>query len=130
MAISKKILLSCIVATSLAAPPAAQALGIVSRSCAPAGAQESITVDWGFVVYSLWTASSHYANGAFLHTINTVPNTGSLGGWENTWRSRAGHFGEYWYGNVIGYHYKRTPIVAFMGNSYASDCNLAEWGGS
>jgi hypothetical protein len=107
------------------------AVGIVSRSCAAAGAQESISVDWGLVPHTLWTASSHYRNGAFLHTINTVSNTGATAGWENTWRSYAGHLGsEFWYGSVLGYHYQRNGgLVLFLGNSTASDCNLSEWGG-
>jgi hypothetical protein len=105
-------------------------LGIVSRSCAPFGAQDSITVDWGFTPYLLWTASQHFRNGAFLHTVNTTSNAGSTGGWEYTWRSYAGHFGtEFYYGTVIGHHYKRNGgLVSFMGNSHATDCNLSEWG--
>ncbi len=63
----------------------ASALGIVSRSCAALGAQESITVDWGFNKYTLWTASLHYRNGVFLHTVNTTKN-GTTTGWEYTWR--------------------------------------------
>ena len=106
-------------------------LGIVSRSCAPVGAQESISVDWSFNSHLLWTASQHYKDGAFLHTINTTSNSGSTGGWEYTWRSYAGHFGsEFWYGMVIGHHYKRNGgLVSFLGNSIAYDCNLSEWGG-
>lgn len=119
--------LSIIGATSIFPGSNVFALGIVSRSCAPAGAQESISVDWGFVPYDLWTASSHYRNG-FLHTINTVANAGAVGGWEYTWRSRAGHWGEFWYGQVVGYHYKRSGFVYFLGNSFAADCNLAQWG--
>jgi hypothetical protein len=113
------------------ATPNASALGIVSRSCLPAGAQESITVDWGFNYYWLWTASSHYRNGAWLHNVNTTSNAGSTGGWEYTWRSYAGHLGtEYWYGQVTGYHYKKIGgVVSFMGNSWATDCNLSQWGG-
>jgi hypothetical protein len=108
----------------------AHALGVVSRSCLPAIAQESISVDWGFVPYMLWTASSHYRNGSFLHTTNTTLNAGAVGGWEYTWRSYAGHFGEPWYGMVIGYHWKRNGgLVLFLGNSIAYDCNLAQWGG-
>lgn len=42
------------------------AVGKVSRSCAPFGAQESITVDWTFTPHQLWTASQHYRNGAFF----------------------------------------------------------------
>lgn len=105
------------------------ALGIVSRSCAPVGAQESISVDWGFVRYNLWTASSHYRNGTLLHTTNTVYNSGAVGGWEYTWRSYAGHGFEFWYGLVIGHHYKRSGFVSFLGNSFAGDCNLLQWGG-
>jgi len=106
-------------------------IGKVSRSCAPFGAQESITVDWTFTPHQFWTASSHYKDGAFLHTTNTVNNAGAIGGWENTWRSYAGHFGsEFWYGTVIGYHYKRLGLVSFLGNTVATDCNLTQWGGS
>lgn len=123
------ILSSLIIATTLLSASNAFSLGKVSRSCAPATAQESISVDWGFVSHSLWTASSHYRNGAFLHTINTRVDGGN--GWKDTWRSRAGHWGEPWYGRVIGYHYKRQGgIISFMGNSYATDCNLSQWGGS
>ncbi|MCU7937527.1 MAG: hypothetical protein KZQ99_22165 [Candidatus Thiodiazotropha sp. (ex Dulcina madagascariensis)] len=103
--------------------------GKVSRSCAPFGAQESVTVDWTFQPHSLWTASQHFKNGSFLHTINTTSNSSSTGGWEYTWRSYAGHFGtEFWYGAVIGHHYKRNGLVSFLGNTSATDCNLSEWG--
>lgn len=107
----------------------ASALGVVSRSCLAAGAQESITVDWSFKSSMLWTASEHYRNGAFLHTINTTRN-GTTSGWENTWRSYAGHLGsEFWYGRVVGYHWKSDGgFIRFLGNSTAVDCNLANWG--
>lgn len=100
----------------------ANALGTVSRSCAPFGAQESVTVDWLFQRHTLWTSSSHYRNGIFLHT--TTSN-----GWESTWRSYAGHLGsEFWYGRVIGAHYiSERGVISFLGNSYATDCNLREW---
>jgi hypothetical protein len=106
------------------------ALGIVSRSCATFGAQESISVDWGFNKFTLWTASSHYRNGAFLHTTNTTKN-GTTNGWEYTWRSYAGHFGsEYWYGAVVGHHCRSDRgWFIFLGNSTATDCNLRNWGG-
>ncbi|HWW06520.1 hypothetical protein [Collimonas sp.] len=121
--------LSVILATSIPMS-SALALGIVSRSCAPAGAQESISVDWGFKKNLLWTASSHYRNGAILHTTNTVNNAGSQNGWEYTWRSYAGHFGsEFWYGSVVGHHWRNdSGFISFLGNSYASDCNLRQWG--
>lgn len=46
------------------------------------------------------------------------------------WRSYAGHFGEPWYGMVIGYHWKRNGgLVLFLGNRIAYDCNLTQWGG-
>ena len=108
------------------------ALGIVSRSCLPAGAQESVTVDWGFKPYLLWTASAHYRNGTFLHTINTVSSSPSTGGWQNTWRSYAGHLGsEFWYGKVIGYHWGNSRGAFFLyGTTVASDCNLSQWGTS
>lgn len=111
------------------------ALGTVSRSCAGAGAQESISVDWGFKNYLLWTASEHYRNSVKLHTINTVKVDANgnpiTDGWELTWRSYAGHLGsEFWYGVVVGHHYKNEAgIVSFLGNSIATDCNLGEWGG-
>lgn len=112
----------------------ASALGVVSRSCVGFGAQESITVDWGFKSYMLWTASSHYRNGAFLHNVNTQkigPNGAWTNGWELTWRSYAGHFGsEFWYGQVIGHHYRNdSGWITFLGNSTATDCNLSNWGG-
>lgn len=97
--------------------------GRVSRSCAPLGAQESITVDWTFASRWYWTASQHYRNGILLH----VPNSG----WANTWRSYAGHFGsEFWYGFVQGFHYDWDPRWGgrFLGGSIASDCNLGQWG--
>lgn len=110
----------------------ASALGIVSRSCLAAGAQESISVDWGFTPHWLWTASQHYRNGAFLHTINTVSKSPSTNGWEYTWRSYAGHFGsEFWYGTVVGHHWRSNyGLYTFMGNSTATDCNLSQWGTS
>lgn len=105
------------------------AVGKVSRSCAPFGAQESITVDWTFTPHQLWTASSHYRNGSFLHNTNTTVSSGNIGGWQTTWRSYAGHFAsEFWYGVVIGHHYRRSGFVYFLGNTVASDCNLSQWG--
>jgi len=125
----KFISLSIYLATMVNGTSALAAIGKVSRSCAPAGAQESITVDWTFTPHQFWTASSHYKDGAFLHTTNTVNNSGAIGGWENTWRSYAGHFAsEFWYGAVIGYHYKRLGLVSFLGNTVATDCNLTQWG--
>lgn len=113
----------------------ANALGVVSRSCLPAGAQESITVDWGFKKYMLWTASGHYRDGVLLHNINTqalLPNGQMSNGWYLTWRSYAGHLGtEYWYGAVLGYHYKNdSGFISFLGFSTAKDCNIGNWGGS
>lgn len=113
-----------------AAASNASALGIVSRSCLAAGAQESISVDWGFNKFLLWTATSHYKDGVLLHTINTTRG-GTVDGWELTWRSYAGHLGsEFWYGSVIGHHWKSdSGFISFLGNSTAVDCNLANWGG-
>jgi hypothetical protein len=107
----------------------ANALGIVSRSCLAAGAQESISVDWAYKSYTLWTASEHYRNGALIHTVNTTKG-GTTNGWEYTWRSYAGHLGsEFWYGKVIGYHWRSAGgLILFLGNSVATDCNLANWG--
>lgn len=98
------------------------ALGIVSRSCLAAGAQESITVDWGFNSYWLWTASYHYRNGQQLHSVQ--------GTWEYTWRSYAGHLGtEFWYGEVVGSHYQYiNGQERNLGVSRATDCNLSNWG--
>jgi hypothetical protein len=109
----------------------ANALGIVSRSCLLAGAQESISVDWSFTPYLLWTASTHFYNGAFLHTINTVASAPDSGGWEYTWRSYAGHLlTEFWYGEVIGDHWRNDyGLYSYLGQSFAYDCNLANWGG-
>jgi hypothetical protein len=122
-----KRLAACALVLSALAPPV-QALGIVSRSCAPFGAQESITVDWHFSPHYLWTASIHYRNGFLLHTVNSSGD--GNGGWSYDWRSYAGHFGtEFWYGMVIGQHYEyRGGFVSFLGNSRAGDCNLSEWG--
>lgn len=108
----------------------ALALGKVSRSCLAAGAQESITVDWRFNPYWLWTASSHYRNGVILHTINTTRG-GVTSGWDYTWRSYAGHLGtEFWYGTVIGYHYSSYQgFITSLGTTTASNCNLSQWGG-
>lgn len=110
----------------------AAALGVVSRSCLAFGAQESISVDWGFKSYWLWTASQHYRNGTLLHTINTAGNGPVENGWQKTWRSYAGHFGsEFWYGTVIGHHWRAEDgFISFLGNSTATDCNLGQWGGS
>lgn len=110
----------------------AHALGRVSRSCLAAGAQESISVDWGFNPYLLWTASEHYRNGAWIHTINTVVSSPDTNGWQYTWRSYAGHFGtEFWYGQVVGWHWGNSGgLYLFYGNSTATDCNLTQWGGS
>ena len=109
-------------------PGTVSAQGIVSRSCLPFGAQESVTVDWGFRRYWLWTASSHYRNGYWLHNVNTVGK--GQNGWEYTWRSYAGHFAsEYWYGTVVGHHYRSDyGFIVFLGNSTASNCNVAQWG--
>jgi hypothetical protein len=107
----------------LGAVQSAQAVGIVSRSCLGAGAQESITVDWTLANNWYWTASEHYRNGALLHTPNS--------GWSNTWRSYAGHLGsEFWYGFVAGHHWRWTASTgtALMGISTATDCNLSQWG--
>ncbi|WP_247537609.1 hypothetical protein [Ralstonia pseudosolanacearum] len=111
---------------------ACNAVGIVSRSCLPAGAQESITVDWGFQPHQLWTASEHHRNGAFLHVVNTVSSSPDTGGWQNTWRSYAGHLGsEFWYGTVIGYHWGNSGGAFFMyGTTTSTDCNLSQWGAS
>jgi hypothetical protein len=47
---------------------------------------------------------------------------GTTNGWEYGWRSYAG--------SVIGYHYRNdSGWITFLGNSTATDCNLANWGG-
>ena len=112
--------------------------GTVSRSCAPFGAQESVSVYWSACpvffpkTALLWTASAHYdANGVWLHNINTVARSPKTNGWEITWRSYAGHFGsEFWTGRVVGYHYIKDEygIERFIENSEARDCNLSNWG--
>lgn len=114
--------------TSFVFAPEARALGFVSRSCAPFGAQESISVDWGLKNYWLWTASSHYRNGIFLHNTNTVSKGNN--GWEFTWRSYAGHFrSEFYYGRVVGHHWGNDRgWFIFYGNTEAVDCNLRQWG--
>lgn len=129
---AKDIILASMVASTLGLLlPAsnASALGIVSRSCIGAGAQESITIDWGFNKFVLWTASSHYREGVLWHTINTTKG-GTTTGWEYTYRSYAGHLGsEFWTGSVMGYHYRNdSGWITFLGNSNATDCNLANWG--
>jgi hypothetical protein len=126
---------SSFLTTLLSFSSGASALGIVSRSCIGAGAQESVTVDWGFRSYVLWTASGHYRDGVLLHNINTqqILSSGYLSdGWYLTWRSYAGHLAsEFWTGFVIGYHYQNdSGIVKFLGNSVANDCNLSNWGTS
>ncbi|WP_124382788.1 hypothetical protein [Ralstonia sp. SET104] len=129
-AIPRRALAASIIAISLS--QTCHALGVVSRSCLPAGAQESITVDWGFKPHQLWTASEHHRNGAFLHVVNTVSTSPNTGGWQNTWRSYAGHLGsEFWYGTVIGYHWGNSGGAFFLhGITTASDCNLSQWGTS
>lgn len=104
--------------------------GTVSRSCLPVGAQESVSVRWDFSRQQLWTASSHYRNGVWLHNTNTVERSPGTFGWENTWRSYAGHLGtEFWYGEVIGSHWANEyGIPRLIEHSYANDCNLAHWG--
>ncbi|UTY59468.1 hypothetical protein [Massilia sp. erpn] len=133
----KKVIVRLFILLSFSlASVSASALGVVSRSCAAAGAQESISVDWGFKNYLLWTASEHYRNGVKLHAINTVKVDANgkpiSNGWEMTWRSYAGHLAsEFWYGTVVGHHYKSdSGLISFLGNSTATDCNLGEWGGS
>lgn len=124
-------IISIFLATGLAGvAPQASALGVVSRSCLAAGAQESISVDWGYNKFNLWTASLHYKDGALLHVTNTVKPGGN--GWDYTWRSYAGHFAsEFWYGSVVGNHYRNDQgFITFLGNSTATDCNLSNWGGS
>ncbi|MFZ3288530.1 MAG: hypothetical protein WA191_17005 [Telluria sp.] len=104
--------------------PNANALGGVSRACFSVGANESITVDWWYNNYWMYTFSDHYTYGTFQHTLQD--------GWTYGWRSRAGHFFEYWASPyVVGYHYNWTPTsgTVFMGYSNAWDCNLANWGG-
>ena len=116
----------------IAASPNADALGIVSRSCAAVGAQESISVDWSFQKFTLWTASTHYRAGVLLHTINSVATNPAQNGWEHTWRSYAGHIGsEFFYGTVIGSHWKSdSGLFSMIGESTATDCNLSQWGAS
>jgi len=128
----KNILFVASAACLMALSTSAMAQGIVSRSCLAAGAQESISVDWGFKQYVLWTASQHYRNGTLLHTINTAGTGPVQAGWQNTWRSYAGYLGsEFWYGTVIGHHWRNdSGFISFLGNSTATDCNLGQWGGS
>ena len=99
---------------------------VVSRSCAPAGTQESITYK-PFDHRWLWTASLHYdAKGNFLHTVNTIAAAPKTNGWQDTWRSWAGHFAsEFWYGKVIGSHWafdKGVPHALWY--TEARDCNI------
>ncbi len=79
---------------------------VLSTSHPPAGTQESITYKT-FELRWLWTSSLHLSKyGAPLHVINTTTNTQSIGGWEYTWRSYAGHVetpGQY--GPVVGLHW-------------------------
>lgn len=104
------------------------AYGGVSRSCAAAGAQESISVDWGGTPHWFWTVSQHYNNsGQFLHEVRTI---GRGDGWDYTWRSYAGHLAsEFYYGRVDGFHWVfENGINRNFQNTRAYDCNLAEWG--
>lgn len=99
---------------------------VVSRSCAPAGTQESITYK-PFAHRWLWTASVHYdAQGNFLHTVNTVVASPKTDGWQDTWRSWAGHFAsEFWYGKVIGSHWAFADGVRYpLRYTEAVDCNI------
>jgi hypothetical protein len=127
-----KKLLAIALAASVA-PSAFAALGKVSRSCLPAGAQESITVDWGFVPWWTWTASYHYRNGVLLHSVISQQTLqwGGTSEWVWSWRGYAGHLGtEYWYGHVVGSHYWWDGTQAiWMGTTDAVDCNLSHWGG-
>lgn len=125
----KRILLTSFLLSAIFTSTSSYALGWFSRSCLAAGAQESITLEYSFNWQTMWTASSHYKNGAFLHTINTVGKGDN--GWEYSWRSYAGHIAsEFWYGQVIGYHYTRDKngAIKFLGNSVANDCNISQWG--
>lgn len=101
------------------------AVGIVSRACAPAfGAQESISVEWAYVPLWLFTRSVHfqYPDQVEVHDVAT--------GWNYTWRSRAGHWGEYWpYAKVKGFHYRMiNNVTIYLGSTLAKDCNLTQWG--
>lgn len=99
---------------------------LVSRSCGRCGSQESITYKF-FDHRVLWTASAHYdANGNWLHNVNTAAKAPATGGWEDTWRSYAGHLGsEFWYGRVVGYHWAYDAgVVHPLRSTEARDCNL------
>lgn len=99
---------------------------VVSRSClVGAGAQESITYKVGDHRL-LWTASAHYdSNGNWLHNVNTIESSPKTGGWQDTWRSYAGHFGEFWYGQVIGYHWTKMQGADWLlAQTFATDCNI------
>jgi hypothetical protein len=79
----------------------------------------------------LWTASAHYdSKGNLLHVINTIATSPGTYGWQDTWRSYAGHFGtEYWYGKVVGYHWaKRLGVDWFMGGTVAFNFNIGNPG--
>lgn len=102
---------------------------IFSRSCAPAGAQESSTFHPSLLPRRrLWTASAHYnADGDLLHIINTYPKAPQARGWEFTWRSYAGHLAsEFWWGIVVGYHYgwNGNGKEVYLGGTRATDCNI------
>ncbi len=99
---------------------------VVSRSClAGGGAQESITYKVGDHRW-LWTASAHYdAQGNWLHNVNTVESFPKSSGWQDSWRSRAGHFGEFWYGQVVGYHWTKIEGADWLlAKTFATDCNI------
>ncbi len=98
----------------------------ISRSCARAGAQQSITCK-PFDHRVLWTASAHYdPSGNWLHNVNTVAQSPATGGWQDTWRSCAGHLGsEFRYGRVVGYHWaKDGDWIHPLAFTEARDCNL------
>jgi hypothetical protein len=118
--------LAAFIAAVLPAP--ARALGIVSRSCAPLGTHESITVDWHFQPHYLKTVSFHYLSGFLLHAVQSENNSDD--GWIFGWRAYAGYLGkEFRHGEFIGQHYAYAAgVIAFLGTSTATDCKLRQWG--
>lgn len=99
---------------------------VISRSCAPAGAQQSISYK-PFDHRVLWTASAHYdPSGSWLHNVNTVAQSPATAGWQDTWHSCAGHLGsEFWYGRVVGHHWAEDgDWIHPLSVTEARDCNL------
>ena len=123
---SLQVILKIIFITALSVQASdASAEGIVSRACAPVlGIQESITVEWRYIPLWLFTRSVHfqYPDQAYVHEVTT--------GWNYTWRSRAGHQGEFWpYARVQGFHYRWiNGFIINLGQTFAKDCNVTQWG--